>query len=491
MTSVPATVISKKGGYRRALVQCYDIAAVTATWPLAVALRRDFDFELFDLVWRDVVLVGLVAAFVLNGLGVHRAFWRHVTVEDLVRVALGVAAAVTVATGVLFVVDRAPHMPRSVPVIHLLLAGTALVGARLAWMLLARRRSGKAGPSVPEIRPVLLVGAGDGAALAIGLLRHAAPAWRPVGILDDEATVGRMIDGVPVLGPLADAPLVLARLDVQGLAPEKVIVTAPADRFDEATLQRLRAAGRPGPCDLVHLADIVRLDGFEIEPAADPASALAAADVRTMPRRQLAYLLAKRTLDTVVAAVGLALGAIVLLPAAAAVRLWLGPPVFFTQLRRGRGMVPFMLVKLRTMADPVDAEGRERSEDERHHPLGRVLRRFKIDELPQLWNVLVGDMALVGPRPLVDRDLLALPDRGRARAAMRPGLTGWAQVNGGQILGPAEKHALDLWYLRHASLALDLRILWLTLLMVVRGERVNPVEVQRALAALEPVGAPA
>jgi lipopolysaccharide/colanic/teichoic acid biosynthesis glycosyltransferase len=100
-------------------------------------------------------------------------------------------------------------------------------------------------------------------------------------------------------------------------------------------------------------------------------------------------------------------------------------------------------------------------------------------------------MALVGPRPLVEADLAALPDGGRERARVRPGLTGWAQVNGGQILGPREKYALDLWYLRHASFTLDLRILWLTLVMVVRGERVNEVEVRRALAALEPAGAPA
>jgi lipopolysaccharide/colanic/teichoic acid biosynthesis glycosyltransferase len=205
----------------------------------------------------------------------------------------------------------------------------------------------------------------------------------------------------------------------------------------------------------------------------------------------LAYALVKRAIDATTAATLLLLGAPFLLAVGLGVWLTIDRAVLFRQMRRGRGLVAFTLLKFQTLRDPIGPDGRWLADEERQTRFGRLLRRTRLDELPQLWNVLVGDMALVGPRPLVDRDLLALPDRGRARAAMRPGLTGWAQVNGGQILGPAEKHALDLWYLRHASLALDLRILWLTLLVVVRGERLNPVEVQRALAALEPVEAPA
>lgn len=472
--------------YRPALIWCYDVLALTATWPLALLLRYDFDVDAIEFHPRDVLVVAFAAAAVLGTTGVHRAFWRHATVADLVQVTAGVAAAVAVAAGVLFVVDRAPRLPRSVPILHLMLAAAALVGARIAWMMLVRRRSTPAGRFTPaaDFRPVLLVGGGDGAALAIQVLRHRAPFWRPVGILDEETTIGRQIDGIPVLGSIARSAVVLARLYVQGLYPEKVIVADSGRRFDDATLRPLLEAARFGTVEILRLSEIVRLEGFET----NSSELSAPPEVSVLPRRKLVYLGAKRFVDTTVAVMGLLAGLVVLLPAALAVRLVLGPPAFFVQIRRGRGLVPFYLVKLKTMVDPVDADGRERGDDQRHHPLGRFLRRFKIDELPQLWNVLRGEMALVGPRPLVDRDLLELPDQGRARATMRPGLTGWAQVNGGQLLGPVEKHALDLWYIDHASLSLDLRILWLTLVMVLRGERVNEAEVARALRALSRSG---
>ena len=112
--------------------------------------------------------------------------------------------------------------------------------------------------------------------------------------------------------------------------------------------------------------------------------------------------------------------------------------------------------------------------------VGRILRRTRLDELPQFWNVLWGDMAIIGPRPLLATDLAILPDQGRERSTLRPGITGWAQVNGGHQLQIEEKLALDLWYVRHASLLLDLKIALLTLRMMVMGEQVDGDEVARA-----------
>jgi lipopolysaccharide/colanic/teichoic acid biosynthesis glycosyltransferase len=112
------------------------------------------------------------------------------------------------------------------------------------------------------------------------------------------------------------------------------------------------------------------------------------------------------------------------------------------------------------------------------------LRRFRFDELPQMWNVVRGEMSLIGPRPLLASDLDAMRDGGRARSAVRPGITGWAQVNGGHQLSSEEKLALDLWYVANANLKLDLLIVWRTLLMVVLGERREPAAIANARARL-------
>jgi lipopolysaccharide/colanic/teichoic acid biosynthesis glycosyltransferase len=126
------------------------------------------------------------------------------------------------------------------------------------------------------------------------------------------------------------------------------------------------------------------------------------------------------------------------------------------------------LYKLRTLRPPFDRRGQKIPEQRRVSWIGRLLRQTRIDELPQLLNVLVGDMALIGPRPLLPRDQ---PPKPNLRLAVRPGITGWAQVNGGNSLSPTEKEALDIWYINNASLWLDLRIIGLTLRVLLSGER--------------------
>jgi lipopolysaccharide/colanic/teichoic acid biosynthesis glycosyltransferase len=136
------------------------------------------------------------------------------------------------------------------------------------------------------------------------------------------------------------------------------------------------------------------------------------------------------------------------------------------------------------MRDPTDAAGRPLSDAARTPWAGRLLRRLRVDELPQLWNVVVGDMSLIGPRPLLAGDLDTMPDGGRARLVVRPGITGWAQVNGGHQLTADEKLVLDLWYAANADLKLDLLIAWRTVLMVVFGERRQPAVIAHARASL-------
>jgi lipopolysaccharide/colanic/teichoic acid biosynthesis glycosyltransferase len=170
----------------------------------------------------------------------------------------------------------------------------------------------------------------------------------------------------------------------------------------------------------------------------------------------------ERQFDLIAAALALLLLAPVIALIAWQVRLKLGSPVMFRQSRPGRYGEPFEMIKFRTMRDALDAEGRPLPDSERLTAFGRWLRATSLDELPELWNVLRGDMSLVGPRPLLIEYLpLYTPEQAR-RHEVRPGITGWAQVNGRNAISWEEKFALDVWYVDNRSFWLDMKILWVT-----------------------------
>jgi lipopolysaccharide/colanic/teichoic acid biosynthesis glycosyltransferase len=181
----------------------------------------------------------------------------------------------------------------------------------------------------------------------------------------------------------------------------------------------------------------------------------------------------KRTFDFVIALLSLVVFAPVLIVLAVLVRWQLGSPVLFTQLRPGLGGRPFRLVKFRTMTDGRDADGQEMPDSARLTAFGRFLRSTSLDELPELYNVLVGDMSLVGPRPLLMEYLPLYNAHQRRRHEVRPGITGWAQVNGRNAISWERKFDFDVWYVENASFWLDLNIIWLTLWRVLRREGIS------------------
>ena len=140
----------------------------------------------------------------------------------------------------------------------------------------------------------------------------------------------------------------------------------------------------------------------------------------------------------------------------------MGSPVLFRQVRPGLNGKPFEMVKFRTMKDAVDSDGNPLPDSERLTPFGQFLRSSSLDELPELWNVLKGDMSLVGPRPLLMEYLPLYSSEQYRRHDARPGVTGWAQVNGRNTVGWEEKFAMDVWYVDNQSLWLDIKILFLT-----------------------------
>lgn len=170
----------------------------------------------------------------------------------------------------------------------------------------------------------------------------------------------------------------------------------------------------------------------------------------------------KRLFDCVAALLALLLLALPLLVMVWLIRRKLGSPVLFRQVRPGLHGQPFTMVKFRTMTDERGPDGSLLPDAQRMTPFGRFLRASSLDELPELWNVLRGEMSLVGPRPLLMEYLpLYTPQQAR-RHEVRPGITGWAQVNGRNAISWQDKFALDVWYVDHRSMWLDLKILWLT-----------------------------
>ncbi len=190
----------------------------------------------------------------------------------------------------------------------------------------------------------------------------------------------------------------------------------------------------------------------------------------------------KRAFDVVCSFFGLLFLSPVILVLAWMIRRKLGSPVFFRQLRPGKNGVPFEMIKFRTMRDALDANGQPLPDSERMTPFGSFLRSSSLDELPELWNVLKGDMSLVGPRPLLMQYLPLYTAAQNRRHEVRPGVTGWAQVNGRNSLNWDEKFKLDVWYVDNRSLRLDVKILFLTVRKVLIKEGIS----QENNATMEP-----
>jgi len=181
----------------------------------------------------------------------------------------------------------------------------------------------------------------------------------------------------------------------------------------------------------------------------------------------------KRVFDLLASAIGLLILAVPLALLACQVRRKLGSPVLFTQVRPGLNGKPFRMVKFRTMNDAREASGVLLPDAQRLTPFGRFLRTSSMDELPELWNVLRGEMSLVGPRPLLIEYLPLYSAEQARRHQVRPGITGWAQVSGRNGISWEDKFKLDNWYVDNRSFWLDIKILWLTVKRVLARDGIN------------------
>jgi len=407
-------------------------------------------------------------------------------VHDAIGVAKAVVLSEFVTCLVLFTATRLDGVPRTTPLIHALLLAAGMIVGR-AWR---RMRSAEAVPprfggasrDSKDSEHIVFVGSNRLSLLYIEFLQaYAADRHRVIAILDDDPDMaGRSVGGVRILGPTSDLAPVIEEFKEHGIATDRILVGA-----DRSFLYTETGADIADYCaeSGIRLDFVPELLGLcTVAPAETRKPAVAAAAMSSVP----AYFRIKRIVDLALVLLLILLLLPLFLIVSIVVLLDVGSPILFWQRRVGMNGRAFQIHKFRTMKPALDWRGVPVGDTTRLSWIGQALRRLRLDELPQLLNVLVGDMSLVGPRPLLPQDQ---PTDAALRLSVRPGITGLAQVCGGTLLSATEKAEFDAWYIRHASLGLDLTIIARTLAVVWTGERRNPLPLTTDGAAESRLGA--
>lgn len=488
---------------RRADLLIADVALILLATLTAFILRENFEVQESRFLQFLPYFAATAAAssLVFSGAGLNRTVWRFSGLPDYLRVTSAVVAVAIAATAMVFAYNRLDGVARSLPILQIL-AGTAfMTGARVLHRLThAAQQERKAATALLEFsdRPqdltVLIVGISRLTETYLQAAAELVPGHvRIAGLIGcDHRHAGRLVASQPVLGVPEDIEEILNGLDVHGIHADSIVVATSFQSLSPEAREALLRVERSRNVNLHLLAE--NLGFAEREFPASEASRRQPqnADLSfEIPARELSLLAArpywrlKRAIDCFAALALLIACAPLMLLTALFVAADMGFPVVFWQQRPGLGGKPFRLYKFRTMRAAHSAGGRLLTDRERTTFAGNLLRRLHIDELPQLFNILRGDMSFAGPRPLLPRDQ---PAAYRARLLVRPGLTGWAQAVGGRDISPEDKAALDVWYVRNASLALDIEIALRTVPIVLFGERVSTSLIERAWSDLKESG---
>jgi lipopolysaccharide/colanic/teichoic acid biosynthesis glycosyltransferase len=475
----------------RFLLTLADLALIALATVGAQLLRDNFEIRSEQLA-ALLPYLGLTLAIsvpMLAAFGLNRSIWRMSAMPDYTRV-MGAAILIVTAAVVLgFVSNRLNGVARSLPVIQVGLLAFGLVAVRvLARWRHDRRRPG---PKVSRFAPgaseppetILLVGVNRISELYLrSLAEFAGGQVRVAGLLDPRKRhIGRLVQEHQILGGPEAIERILWDLAVHGIAITRIVVAVAFDTLSPAAQNALLAVERRSSVKLEFFAENIGIvdrserprssaDASPGETREDPAAfRIEPSEIEALSRRP--YWRVKRAMDLAGSMCALVLLAPIMLLVGVLVVFDIGLPIVFWQQRPGVGGHPFRLLKFRTMGNPHAPGGRRISDAERLSLIGHLLRRFRLDELPQLFNVLMGEMSFVGPRPLLPKD--QFPALAARLAIIRPGLTGWAQIKGGRTLTPSDKAALDVWYVRNGSLWIDLAIAAGTLRMILLGERTD------------------
>lgn len=410
---------------------------------------------------------------------ISRPMSRFFSAPDAVEVAKACFTSVSIAGTFLFTFTRMEETPRSVPLIHFCLLVTGLMAGRSISRIRHRRRETRNLERMSNtIENIVIVGTSRLAWFYSKLIEEFSDGEsRIIALLDERLSLqNRSLNGYLIVGSPLHASRIFDEYATHGVRINKMVIATLPDTLSSTAWNEILRISRQRRIALEILPE-----RFRLAPSSRDISQLQYRDVRhdllSSSDRWIWKL--KRIMDIFFAGTAL----LVLSPLAILVALMvltdMGYPVVFWQQRLGRFGRPLHVYKFRTMRALFDRKGRAIPELKRLSPIGQFIRATRLDEIPQLWNILTGQMSVVGPRPLLPIDQ---PKTCSTRLDVRPGLTGLAQISGGKLLSVEEKDAVDEHYVRRASVFLDLSILVRTVWVMVRGDRRNEVLIAATLA---------
>lgn len=451
--------------------------------PLAAFFLRDGAINSPTVVLTYCGIAFFVSLLVFQWFQTSSPIARFYSIRDafeLIKACVVIAALSALAS---FLLTRLQEAPRSIPILHFMLLAFGLLGARILLRLRDTQRQTSTFNATGKAEHVIIIEASRLAWFFTKMVEELAPGgYQIVAILDEQAKLKhRSLNGYPIIGAPTDLEKVIADYKMHGVHIDKVVVAVDPNELSPTAWSEVSRVCAASNIDLEVLPE--RL--ISIQSAGGDATVLPTAEeISAVPESSLHLSLdrpfwkIKRVIDFAVAlGVTIVISPVILL-VFALVLLDVGIPAIFWQRRAGRYGAPLHLYKFRTLKTLFDRQTKERCEAQDPSAVGKFLRATRLDEIPQLWNVLSGEMSLVGPRPLLPVDQ---PNDSKLRLAVRPGVTGWAQICGGTLISPEEKNALDEWYIRHASLRLDLIIASRTIWMLFNGDRRNEKAISLAL----------
>src|SRR5262245_17891809 len=444
---------------RRTYLSLWDLFWALAS-PFLALVIRDTDLlptEDWNAVAYYCVASSGFALLAFFAFRIHDGMTRHFSVHEAVDLAEAVLLAELLTCAVMFTLTRFDGIPRSMPLIHGVLLLSGLVLVRLCV------RIAVGGPDqLPNHQSrrerIVLIGANRFGSSFIQLLQAYAPQLQPViAVLDDNPKmIGRAVGGVQVLGAPHELDTIITEFAIPSVTTDRVVVAGETDFLSPAVLSEIEWICQKRQIDLCFLP---RMMGLTQWSAPDPDAASEVVPDGVAPSLPF-YFRVKRVIDVVASLMLIGLLSPLIVIAALLVLLDVGAPILFWQERLGWKRRSFLIYKFRTLGAPFDGDGNPSFASREPSAIGRFLRSTRVDELPQLLNVLLGDMSLIGPRPLLPEDQ---PANTSLRLSVRPGITGWAQINGAKLVTKEEKEKLDEWYVRNASFSVDTRIVLRTL----------------------------
>lgn len=410
----------------------------------------------------------------------HEFSHQYFSARDIVSLVNASLCSVAVSIAMVFALTRLDGIPRTVPIIY----GVALIFGLVIIRIVLRSQSEKYITSHPSskislppdnIRRVIIIGLDDFSRSAIRLIDNQKPrTTHVVAALTQNAIIShRLRKNIKIYDNIGVLESLLNEYTVHGIRINEIWISDFLYPLSSDLLHFINTQSQNQDITCKSLSAAFNLTGLS---AVDTEDFLRSAkDIKPLHNGYFKY---KRIIDLFLA-IPVVLFLIFLIPILSLVTLFsLGAPIFFWQQRTGWLGQQFQLYKFRTLGPPFDQRGNILSDDERSTTLSSFIRKTRLDELPQLLSVIAGDMSFIGPRPLLPRDE---PVDNQYRLMIRPGITGWAQVHGNNLLSPDERNALDCWYVDHASFYIDMKIIFKTIHLIIFGVKRN----EKVLAELE------